>query len=265
MVVHAAFEEVIGSTGEPGANKHLCFYHIHNPDDYAKPNFLRYAPNGRLLTMVREPIQNCGSSLRRSFNENNYDECVHQILEVLFDIDQIAYRLRESVGVRLEDLKDRPKATMRSLCAWMGIQENPSLYEMTAQGKKWWGDPSSPDYAKDKAMSPFDETTTKRPVGTILGETDQFILRTLFYPFSVRFGYQEPDPDQFQIDLKEIGPLLGDLWDFEKTMAERLNIDHGQLKRSGSYLLLRAGLSDRWAVLDEFGDYPHMLKPLPIA
>ena len=154
---------------------------------------------------------------------------------------------------------------MRSLCAWLGIQETPSLYEMTAQGKKWWGDPSSPDYAKDKAMSPFDDTTTKRSVGTILSEQDQFILRTFFYPISVNFGYQKPDPHQFQKDLGVIRPLFVDLFNFEKTIAERSNIDLCKLKRFGSYRLLRAAFVDRWDVLNEFGTYPHMLEPLSIA
>ena len=40
LVVHAAFERVMGTD----TKKPLCFYHIHNPDEYAKPNFLRYAP-----------------------------------------------------------------------------------------------------------------------------------------------------------------------------------------------------------------------------
>ena len=135
---------------------------------------------------------------------------------------------------------------------------------MTAQGKKWWGDPSSPDYSNDKAMSPFDDTLSKRPAGAILGEADRFVLETLFYPFSVRFGYREADPEQFQNDLKEIRPLLDHMLGFEKTMAERLNIDHGQFMQRGAYRLFRAGLVDRWEVLDEFGDYPHMLEPLVI-
>jgi tetratricopeptide (TPR) repeat protein len=264
MVVHAAFEDVTGPTGSPGTKKRVCFYHIHNPDDYAQPNFLRYAPDARLLMTVREPVQNCESTLRASFKENDYDKGVHRMLEMLFAIDQIAFRLRESVGIRLEDLKARPEATMQSLCAWLGVEEFPSLYEMTAQGKKWWGDPTSPDYAKGKAMSPFDDTATKRTVGTILGEKDQFVLQTLFYPFSVRFGYREPDPGQFQKDLKEIRPLLDDMLDFEKTIAKRSNIDPALFKRSGSYQLLRAGLVDRWQVLDEIGDYPFILEPLPI-
>ena len=171
--------------------------------------------------------------------------------------------MRDSVGVRLEDLKADPKATMQSLCAWLGVAEQPSLYEMTAQGEKWWGDPSSPDYDDTEAMTPFDEASTKRAVGAIFSDTDQFVLRALFYPFSVRFGYQEPDPGQFKKDLKETRPLLDDMLDFEKVMADRSNIDHAQFKRNGAYLLFHAALQDRWDVLDELGDYPHMLSPLP--
>jgi hypothetical protein len=43
-----------------------------------------------------------------------------------------------------------------------------------------------------------------------------------------------------------------------------LNVDQEQFKKQGSYQLLRAGLIDRWNVLDELGDYPYMLVPLSI-
>jgi len=261
MVVHAAFEEV---TGSPDTNKRLCFYHIHNPDTYAESNFLRHAPDARLLVTVREPIQNCESSIHNDFKENNYGKVAHSILGRLFEIDQIPFRMRHSVGIRLEDIKTRPEATIQALCDWLGVEDSPTLYEMTAQGKKWWGDPSSPDYANDKAMAPFDDVATKRPVGTIFGQKDQFVLRTLFYPFSVRFAYREADPEQLQKDLKEIRPLFDDMLDFEKAMAERLNIDHAKFKQNSAYHLLRSGLLDRWNVLNELEDYPHMLEPLSI-
>jgi hypothetical protein len=264
MVVHVAYEEVIEEHESSGSNKRLCFYHIHNPDDYAMANFLRYAPDVQLLITVREPIQNCESWLRNSVEQNDYQECVSRILDILFGIDEVPFRMRDTVGVRLEDLKAQPEATMKALCAWLKVENAPTLYEMTAQGKMWWGDPTSPDYNKSRAMLPFEDTMTNRPVGKILGETDQFVLGTLFYPFSVRFGYREPNPAQFQKDLKEIWPLIDDMLDFEKAMAERLNLDQEQFKKQGSYLLLRAGMIDRWNVLDELGDYPHMLVPLSI-
>ena len=214
--------------------------------------------------MVREPVQCCESWIRRHYENDEYHKVAHRIIALLFAIDQIAFRMRDSVGVRLEDLKMKPEATLGSLCTWMGIKETPSLYQMTAQGKKWWGDPTSRDYEENKAMAPFGETAIKRPVGTIFSEKDQFVLQTLFYPFSVHFGYREPDPVGFEKDLKEIRPLFEDMLDFEKAMSEKSKIDPAQFKRSGNYLLLRAGFMDRWNVLNEFKGYPHLLSPLEI-
>ena len=101
-------------------------------------------------------------------------------------------------------------------------------------------------------------------MGSVFSEQDQFILRTLFYPFSVRFGYVEANPDQFKTDLESIKPLLDEPFGFQEQLAENLNQDLETITRSGSALYLRAALHDRWAVLNEFNDYPHMLKPLII-
>ena len=241
------------------------FYHIHNPDDFGKLNFLRYAPDARLLMMVREPVQSCESLGSQTIScSNDYDKFSQPIISMLFAVDQVAFRMRDSVGVRLEDLKTRPEATLRSLCTWMGIEDSPTLYQMTAQGKKWWGDPSSPDYDTNKAMDPFDRTSIQRSVGTIFSEQDQFVLETLFYPFSVRFGYREPDQAAFEKDLKEIRPLLDELLDCEKTMSEKAQTDPDKFKRNGICLLLHAGLIDRWDVLNKFKDYPYLLSPLKI-
>ena len=92
----------------------------------------------------------------------------------------------------------------------------------------------------------------------------RFVLVTLFYPFSVLFGYREPDPVAFEKHLKELLPLRVSLLDFERVMSERSKIDPDQFKRGGLSLLLRAGLMDRWDVLNEFKDYPHLLSPLEI-
>ena len=50
---------------------------------------------------------------------------------------------KKVVGLRLEDLKLHPKETMKKLCKWMNINDEENLYNMTAQGKKWWGDRTS--------------------------------------------------------------------------------------------------------------------------
>ncbi|MBT3821911.1 MAG: tetratricopeptide repeat protein [Nitrospinaceae bacterium] len=260
-IIHAVFEKLLGTK----TRKDTIFYHIHNPVDSTKLNFIRHAPEARIIMMVREPIQCCESWVRISFNENNYSNVVQKIITMLFAVDQIMFRMQDSVGIRLEDLKTQPQKTLRALCGWLGVEEAPSLYEMTAQGKKWWGDPTSPDYDGQKPPSPFEMSSINRATGAVFGDKDQLVLGTLFYPFSQRFGYREPEPQQLQKNLKEIRPLLDDMLGFEKAIAERLNIDCRQFKQNGFYQFFRAALVDRWDALNEFGDYPNMLKPLPIA
>ena len=58
---------------------------------------------------------------------------------MLFDVDNALFFHKETVGLRLEDLKSNPEETISKFCIWMGIKEEKTLYEMTAQGKKWWG------------------------------------------------------------------------------------------------------------------------------
>jgi hypothetical protein len=113
-------------------------------------------------------------------------------------------------------------------------------------------------------MSPFDDSSIKREIGSIFSDRDQFVLRTFFYPFSVRFGYVEEDLSGFRRDLLEVKPMLDDMFDFEKRTVSDSNIDVDVYRKSVYCLYLRAGLLDRWKVLNEFSDYPHMLTPLKV-
>jgi hypothetical protein len=260
LIVHAAYEMILGATG--GGNTAL--YHIHNPDDFAIINFLRYVPKARLMIMVRQPLQCCESWVLKNFEKNNYKGMVHQIMTMLFSLDQVAFQIQDSVGIRLEDLKNKPKDTLQAVCRWFGVEETPSLYEMTAQGQKWWGDPSSPDFSSNEAMAPFGKSSTNRTVGTIFDEKDQLVFGTLFYPISVHFGYRERDTDGFQENLKKIQPLLDEMLGFEKIIAQRMNINNETFKSSHSYKLLRRGFKCRLDVLYEFNDYPNIIPRLKI-
>ena len=213
--------------------------------------------------MVRDPLQSLESWITEPYNENDYSDITYRIWEILFELDNIIYRRQASVGLRLEDLKGNPRKTISALCDWMGIEEADSLYEMTAQGKKWWGDPTSIDYAKD-GMDPFGKTSIRRSVGAIFSEKDQFVLQTLFYPFSARFGYIEENQKQFKTDLKAVRPMLDQMFDFEKTIVEQTNSDPEKFMKSGPYLYLRSGLIERWETLNKYGTYPNMITPLEV-
>ena len=201
--------------------------------------------------------------LKSRFLANDHFGVANTILTMLFEIDNSIYSRQNSVGVRIEDLKIKPRRTIPALCKWMGIEENESLYEMTAQGKKWWGDPNSPDYEKD-GQEPFGKASIQRKLGIIFSKRDQFILRTLFYPFSVRFGYEKENLGQFKMDLRAIRPLLDQTFDFEKRMMEQKTGKTGKFTQSGSYLYFRSGLIERWNTLNKFQTYPDMIKPLKI-
>jgi hypothetical protein len=258
-LVHVAYDKAINDYNP----KSLIFYHIHNPDACAQLNFTRFNPDTNWVMMVREPIQSLESWIRRKFLKKDYFGVTSLILTMLFEIDNVIYSNKSSVGVRLEDLKTKPRRTIPALCKWMGIKESEQLYEMTAQGKKWWGDPTSPDFLKD-GMEPFGKTSINRKVGIIFSENDQFILRTLFYPFSVRFGYAKENKEQFKSDLETMRPMLDSLFDFEKAIVAKTEDDPNQFMKSGSYLYLRSGLIERWDTLSKFGTYPNMIKTLEI-
>jgi tetratricopeptide (TPR) repeat protein len=259
-VIHGAYEKVLDTKTQ----KKTIFYHIHNPDEYATLNFQRYMPEARLLMMIREPIESCESWIRTFFENNDYGKIVHRIITMLFGFDRVPFQKHETLGLRLEDLQQRPEATMKALCAWLGVEESPSLYRMTAQGKKWWGDPTSPNYQKDAQMTPFGGTSNRGNTARIFSEQDRLILQTLFYPFSVRFKYQQPDPKMFKENLNKIRPLLEETMDFEKALMEKANIATEQFTANADYALLRASLIDRWNVLNALGDYPNMITPLDV-
>ena len=213
--------------------------------------------------MVREPIQNCESWIRPDFYKNSYEMVANKIVEILWLVNSFTYQNRNAVGVKLEDLKEYPKKTIPAICNWMGIKEEESLYQMTAQGKKWWGDPTSPDYKKD-GMNPFGKTSINRKIGLIFSKNDQFILRTLFYPFSVRFNYVEENLEQFKKDLQKIRPMLDQMFDFERKLAQQTKMNTEKFMKSGSYLYLRSGMIERWNTLNKLHTYPNMLALLNI-
>ena len=113
-------------------------------------------------------------------------------------------------------------------------------------------------------MDPFGKTSIKRKIGSIFSENDQVILRTLFYPFRVRFGYTEENEKQFKVDLQKIRPMLDEIFDFEKKIVAETETDPEFFMKSGSYLYFRSCLIERLNTLTKFGTYPNMIRPLKI-
>ena len=258
-LVHSAYEKALPNPNE----KKIILYHLHDTGTYSWLNFLSSKPNTNWLMMVREPIQSCESWIRDDFNKNNYKSIADKIIIMLFEIDQPTFNNNNSVGVKLEDLKEHPKEAIPAICNWLGIKEEESLYKMTVQGKKWWGDPASPDYNQD-GMNPFGKISINRKLGSYFSKNDQYILKTLYYPFSVRFGYAEENLEKFKNDLHLIRPMLDQIFDFEKKIAQNTKTNTERFMKSGSYLYLRSSMIERWNTLNKLHTYPNMITPLKI-
>ena len=256
--VHAAFEAAQGKQ----AARELIFYHIHNPNFFELSNFRKYFPDAKLLMIVREPLQSCEAWLSQTFSgPGDYVTIVNNVVRLLFDVDRIEFSLNESAGVRLEDLKNDPKRTMRALCRWMGIEETESLYQPTMQGKTWWGDPSSSLFGN---ADPFNKEAISRPLGRVLSQRDQFVLGTLFYPFRRLYGYVEEDQTGFERDLAAIEPMIDEPFDFERALFAKAPDYVGDFTRYSLFEYLRAALWARWRFLNKGKASPFLLPPLKL-
>ena len=103
---------------------------------------------------------------------------------------------------------------------------------------------------------------TARKVGSILSERDQLVLETLFFPFSLRFGYPAEDGTTFQRNLQQIRPLLDRPFDFEQRYAENFPQGIFPLEQNHFWGFLRQLLILRWKTLDNSGTYPGLLSPV---
>jgi len=263
--IHHAYERTLGNDFNA---KKLIFYHMHKIDPYSMANFVKYFPGAELLMIIRNPLQSCESwALKplQSDQENKYKVYQHignRISSMLMDINIPAFQTQPSVAVRLEDIKEHPKETMRRLCAYFGIEETASLYNSTMQGLEWWGDPGSSLFGKTQTL--YDEHTDpiRTKTGALFTAADQFILNTLFYPFSARFGYVDENEVQFRKNLREIRPLIDTPLDFEQKLAEDFLPDYPELEMTDAFKSLHAGLINSWNILNQNGVYPNKIKTL---
>ena len=144
----------------------------------------------------------------------------------------------------------------------MNVKEEACLYEMTAQGKKWWGDPSSRDFEKD-GMNPFGKLSINRKVGSIFSEARSIYPPDSILSFQFKFRLcRKKDDKKFKSDLNTIEPMLNEMFDFERTMAKNIAISDKDFMSSGAFHALRATLKERLEILKAHGTYPNLIRPL---
>lgn len=265
--VHNAYETTLGHDFQ---KKKIILHHLHKHDNFSMRNLLKNRPDTRLLTITRNPVQGCEAWAGKTMTDvsinkgyKNYNGATARIAQTLRDINSIEFSTQDSVGVRLEDIKNSPKETMERLSAWLGVEYSTTLHESTIQGLQWWGDPGSILFGKSQTTDHGKDEPIRRKTWSLLGTQDRHILETLFYPFNCRFGYVEPNQRRFEKELQEIRPLLEKPLDFELNLAKDFLPAYKPLEMTERYKAFHAVLLGRWRILDELGTYPDMFKPLP--
>jgi len=89
----------------------------------------------------------------------------------------------------------------------------------------------------------------RRKIGYFLSERDQFVLKTLFYPIRLHFGYLSKENKNFRKDLDEIRKSLSEPFDFEKRINAELALGKIDFKRNASSIFFRNVLQQRWETL----------------
>lgn len=264
--VHHAYEQ---SLGHDFKEKKIILNHIHKLNQFNMSNLIKNFPDARLLNIIRNPVQGCEAWALKGLGEKHgnsykkYNTVVSRVGQTIRDINSTEFSTQDSVGIRLEDIKQDSKATMERLCAWLGIADSPTLYESTIQGLQWWGDPSSILFGKKQTDDHGKSEPIRRKIGTLFSERDRYILETLFYPFNVRFDYVKKDQNKFLRDLQVIRPLLERPFDFEQNLSKGFPKDFPDLENTAAYKSFHAILLGRWCILDKEGTYTYMFKQLP--
>jgi hypothetical protein len=165
---------------------------------------------------------------------------VSRIVGILKHISAVGYQLVPSIGVRLEDIKNKPLETLDRMCGLMGADYTSSLSKMSAGGLRWWGDPASPNYDVE-GMDPFGKKAINRKLGSVFSDNDLLFFETLLHPFKVHFDYdlEYTKRKLMDCDLELVEGRMFDLLDFEKEIAKKLNISEGEFKMTGHFAFLR--------------------------
>jgi len=272
-LAHLAYDMTLGRS----RSSKTLFYHIHNPESYELARFLRSYPKTRFIQIVREPVQSLESwanlrylsqekiekieSIKRGAGNHaalkGYSKLATTVSVFSYCIKHPAFQVAPAIGVRLEDVKCQPKQVMPAIAQWIGIEDHETLLAPSFQDLEYWGPASKINHN----LRGFDTANINRS-STLFSEQDQHIFRTLFYPVSTHFGYQEKNEAVFQKTLAEIEPLLDEPFDFEKKIYNNLRGITEPLTNLGPYHKIHSLLKIQWEQLKKDSSYQGNVKCL---
>lgn len=99
-------------------------------------------PKAKFIHIMRNPYANLVSL--RKFKSNKFGfPILPRLLKTLYNNYYFLYKNKEWISdyyvIRYEDLLTEPETTIKALCQFVGIKEDPILFRPTFQGKDWQG------------------------------------------------------------------------------------------------------------------------------
>jgi len=200
LAVYFAYAKALGREVAP---QYIVFPIHANPKrqaQYLREDF----PDALFLYTVRNPLTTVNSMIKHVRNYHykgrwwrlNAAECVLAGLFNDFTIQSGRYTcFGESpyfedmyyscAGIRLEDLHERPRLVMESICGWANIPWNDCLLRSTYDGKTWWNRLESPRSAgTDKELAEKKVTSLTDSDIRRLSELGANKFRRWSYPMS---------------------------------------------------------------------------------
>ena len=118
---------------------------------------------------------------------------------------------KETVAIKLEDLKLDSKKTMKKLSDWLEIKYNESMQIPSFQGNYYWGvsyiEPNIKGFSKD---------SINRKLGIFFSKDDLNRIIPLFYPYRKNYLYSKSSNEKFLKDIKNAENQINNIFDFEK-------------------------------------------------
>ena len=261
MALCQAYDRVMFS--DHRSDKEVIFYHVHNPSRLTEISMIQNL-NPKNIVLIREPLQSMESWITKPFEEElaDYTAITSRIGGILSHVSTNRYDDAEYFGLRLEDIKEHPSETLKGVCDFFGVDFSETMLNMTSAGKKWWGDPASPNYLEE-GSSPFGKKAINRKLGRVFSEQDLFIFDVLLSPFKRQFGYEPFSCEDLSSDhaFSLVSDKTHELFDFELIICEKNSITPQQLKMTGQFQNLRRRIEHRLKqVKSPTSKFPKLLR-----
>ena len=153
-------------------NKLKIVFHLHTPSKKRTLFLLNGKFKCKFIHIIRNPVNSC-TSLHVSNLKGGYNFGLKGILDNLNRFQPI-YNDKFSRAIKLEDLHNKPKQTLRKLISFLKIDWSKELLESTFLSKKWY------NLADTNHLSGFNKVIISKKYDLFLSSYDKSRLSYLY-------------------------------------------------------------------------------------